>query len=223
MSNKSELIADYFPNIYLAVISLLQGIALSQLVPIFLTYVEVAEDPWLDIHLLPILLMLLIIFTIWHHYAISIFFLRWFPNIIDTLVPFLVGVAQFVLISYLTIKTDLSDMRVADWTFGFAIFLMSGSFPYLAAAWRLEVDLFANIMSKKNAIQHGEITKKYYKWAGYSIFIQGVVVMLIVQLEQHSWLVFSLILLLGHLLLFEYYLLYRIKPHYVKSMDEFDA
>ena len=78
MSNKSALIADYFPNIYLAVISLLQGIALSQLVPIFLTYVEVAEQPWLDIHLLPILLMLLIIFTIWHHSAISIFFLRWF-------------------------------------------------------------------------------------------------------------------------------------------------
>ena len=58
MSKKSELIADYFPNIYLAVISLLQGIALSQLVPIFLTYVEIAEHPWLDIHLLPILLML---------------------------------------------------------------------------------------------------------------------------------------------------------------------
>ncbi|HOY16646.1 MAG TPA: hypothetical protein PLC89_05120 [Haliscomenobacter sp.] len=223
MTKKSELIADYFPNIYLAVISLLQGIALSQLVPIFLTYVEIAEHPWLDIHLLPILLMLLIIFTIWHHYAISIFFLRWFPNIIDTLVPFLVGVSQFVLISYLNIETSLSDMKMDDWTLGFAIFLMSGSFPYLAAAWRLEVDLFANMMSKKNALRHGELTKKYYKWAGYSIFVQGLFVMLIVLLHQDRWLLFSLILLLSHLLLFEYCLLYRIKPHYVKSMDEFEA
>lgn len=114
-------------------------------------------------------------------------------------------------------------MRMADWTLGFAIFLMSGSFPYLAAAWRLEVDLFADIMSKKNAIRHGELTKKYYKWAGYSIFVQGVFVMLIVRLEQDSWLLFSLILLLSHLLLFEYCLLYRIKPHYVKSMDEFEV
>jgi hypothetical protein len=222
MSKKSELIADYYPNIYLAVIALLQGIALSQLVPIFLIYVEIAEQPWLDIHLVPILLMLLIIFTIWHHYAISIFFLRWFPNIIDTLVPFLVGVAQFVLISYLNIDTALSDMRMENWILGFALFLMSGSFPYLSAAWRLDVDLFVNIMSKKNAIRHGELTKKYYTWAGYSIFGQGLFVMLIVYLKQDSWLLLSLLLLMSHLLLFEYCLLYRIKPHYVQSMDEFE-
>ena len=59
MTKKAELISDYFPNIYLAVISLLQGIALSELVPIFLSYVGIAENPWLDIHLVPILLMLL--------------------------------------------------------------------------------------------------------------------------------------------------------------------
>jgi hypothetical protein len=134
----------------------------------------------------------------------------------------LVGVAQFVLISYLNIKTDLSDMKMEDWTLGFAIFLMLGSFPYLAAAWRLEVELFANMMSKENAIRHGELTRKYYKWAGYSIFVQGVFVMLIVLMDLNSWLVFSLILLLSHLFLFEYCLLYRIKPHYVRSMDEFE-
>lgn len=223
MSKKSELIADYFPNIYLAVISLLQGIALSQLVPIFLTYVEIVKQPWLDIHLVPILLMLLIIFTIWHHYAISIFFLRWFPNYIDTLVPFLIGVAQFILISFLNIKTTLSDMKMDNWILGFAIFLMSGSFPYLAAAWRLEVDLFANIMSKQHAIQHGILTRKYYKWAGYSIFLQGAFVLLIIFFDQEKWLLFSLLLLLAHLVLFEYWLLYRIKPHYLQSMDAFEA
>ena len=46
--------------------------------------------------------------------------------------------------------------------------------------------------------------------------------MLIVLLKQDSWLLFSLILLLSHLLLFEYCLLYRIKPHYVQSMDDFE-
>ena len=44
MSKKAELMTGYFPNIYLSVTSLMQGIALSQLVPIILTYIDLVEE-----------------------------------------------------------------------------------------------------------------------------------------------------------------------------------
>ena len=77
MAKKSELVGNYFGTIYLTVISLLQGIVLSQWVPNFITYTKIAENPWTDVHLLPLVLMLLIIFTVWHHYAIGIYLKDW--------------------------------------------------------------------------------------------------------------------------------------------------
>src|SRR5687767_9997825 len=147
MSNKSELVGNYFGTIYLTVMSLLQGIVLAQLVPSIIRYTELATDPWRDIHLLPLVLMLLIIFTVWHHYAIGIFFLRWFPNIIDTIIPFVISIAQFFLLSFLTISTAVTDIDVHSWMKGYAIIILMGSFAYFGAAWRLDPDLFTNIMS----------------------------------------------------------------------------
>ena len=62
MSKKAALIGSHFPTIYLTVISLLQGIALSQLVPNIITYVEIVDKPLSNIYILPLALMLLIIF-----------------------------------------------------------------------------------------------------------------------------------------------------------------
>ncbi|MBK9985177.1 MAG: hypothetical protein IPP15_22940 [Saprospiraceae bacterium] len=120
----------------------MQSVALSQLVPIIITYFAISEHPWTDIQVLPLALMMLIIFIVWHHYAIGIFYLRWFPNIIDTIIPFVVSIGQFFLVSYLTIRTSLLDIDMGRWTVGFAIFLVVGSFAYFAAAWRIEADLF---------------------------------------------------------------------------------
>src|SRR4029453_15656752 len=104
MSKKAELIGSHYPTIYLTVISLLQGIALSQLVPYIIRYLETVENPWTDIHVLLFLFIFL-----WDHYSIGIFFLRLFPNIIDTIIPFIVSIGQFILISFLDFQTSVSD------------------------------------------------------------------------------------------------------------------
>lgn len=223
MSKKAELVTGYFPNIYLSVTSLLQGIALSQLVPIILIYLRVVPNPWSDIHLLPLVIMMLIIFIVWHHYAISIFFLRWFPNIIDTLVPFLIGIGQFVLLSYINIETKVEDIQMEPWTLGFAGFLIAGSFAYFLAAWRMEADLFDNVMSKESTLIHTQLTRRYYNIAGISILGQGVFALLIGLMHWSILLWVSLILLVSHLVIFEYFLLTSIKPHYVRAMDEYEA
>jgi hypothetical protein len=222
MSRKADLLTGYFPNIYLGVTSLMQGLALSQLVPIILTYIDIIEDPWSNIHFIPLVIMLIIIFIVWHHYAISIFYLRWFPNIIDTAVPFIIGMSQFVLIYYLNIKTSIDEIQLEPWTRAYGVFLTLGSFAYISASWRLEPDLFSNIMSEKASFVHASLTKKYYTVSGLSILGQGLFAIVITLVHLDWLLIVSLILLISHLVLFEYFLLHSIKPHYIKAMDEFE-
>ena len=222
MSKKAELISNYFATIYLTVISLLQSIALSQLVPIIIVYMQTTEHPWTDVHLLPLLLMLLIIFIVWHHYAIGIFFLRWFPNIIDTIIPFMVSIGQFFLISFLTIKSTTDSMQIEIWTKGFAVFLVTGSVAYFGAAWRLDPELFTNIMTRQAADRHGRYVRRYYSLAGCSILVQGLFAFLIALIHTEQLLLFSLIFMLIHLIVTEYALTKTIQPHFIKAMDEYE-
>jgi hypothetical protein len=222
MSKKAELVGNYFGAIYLTVISFLQGFCLSQLVPNIIAYFQLSENPWTQIQLLPLILMLLVIFIVWHHYAIGIFFLRWFPNIIDTIIPFVITIGQFILISFLTIRTSIEEMDVDMWTKGFAIFLLAGSPAYFAAAARQDADLFTNIMSYPNAVIHCRISSRYYRWAGVSVLVMALFACIIVFTGNHNLLIISLILFLFHLVLAEYFKLKLIKPHFVKAMEEMD-
>jgi hypothetical protein len=225
MSEKAKLTGNYFGTIYLTVISLLQGVALSQLVPSIIEFLKKTSNPLGDINTVPLMIMLLIIFIVWHHYAIGIFFLRWFPNIIDTVIPFMISIGQFYLISYFNIDkdTDLSSINVWPWATGLAAFLLLGSVGYFAAAIRNSPELFTNLMSIHNAEKHCRKAKRLYMAGGYSVLFQGMFVILILAFHEKTLLVFSLVFLAAHLILTEHFLMRNIKPHFVHSMDEFDA
>lgn len=222
MSKKAELIQSHFPTIYLTVISLLQGISLSQLVPNTLDYLKLIDHPWAHIQIVPMMLMLLVIFIVWHHYAIGIFFLRWFPNIIDTIIPFFVSIAQFYLISLLRVENSIDDIQVDQWIFGYAMMLIFGSLGYFAASWRIDATLFTNMMSLKHGIIHAELTRKYFKVAGFSILGQGLLALIFRILHRNELLIVSSIFMLLHLIIFEVVLLRSIKPHFIQALDEFE-
>ena len=226
MSKKAELTGSHFPTIYLTVISLLQGIALSQLVPYIINYFKIYTDlpdsPWQDERILPMAITLLIIFIVWHHYAIGIFFLRWFPNIIDTIIPFMVSIGQFFLISFLVVEKTI-EVDVDSWAKGFAIIMVSGSLAYFSAAIRLDPDLFANIMNRANAVAHCKRGKQFYGLSGIAIFLQGLFGVIIVLLHREELLVVSLIIMMLYLIISEYLMLTHIKPHFIRSLDEYDV
>jgi len=223
MRKKAELVGSHFPTIYLTVISLLQGISLSQLVPNTLEYLNTAEQPWNHLPIVAMLLMLLVIFIVWHHYAIGIFFLRWFPNIIDTIIPFFVSIAQFYLIGLLKVQDSVVSMdKIEAWTLGYAGMLIFGSLGYFAASWRIDAALFTNLMSLRNAIIHEGVTRKYFKVAGFSILGQGVVALILWMTDHTDWLLLSALLLLIHLVIFEIVLMKSIKPHFIQALDEFE-
>ena len=222
MRKKAELVGSYFGTIYLTVISLLQGIVLSQLVPNIILYSKMSANPWTDLHLVPLVIMLMIILIVWHHYAIGIFFLRWFPNIIDTIIPFIVSIFQFFLLSYLTIETSVDDIDLYNFGKGFAGILLLGCLAYFGAAHRLDADLFTNIMNRDNAIIHVRHSQKYYNLGGLFILLQGVFAAAIIWLGREDLLWLSLVFLILHVGISEYFLLTAVKPHFVTSMDEFD-
>lgn len=223
MSKKAELVGSHFPTIYLTVISLLQGISLSQLVPNTLEYLNTADHPWSHIPIVAMMLMLLVIFIVWHHYALGIFFLRWFPNIIDTIIPFFVSIAQFYLISLLKVQDSVVSMEsIESWTLGYAFMLIFGSLGYFAASWRIDAALFTNLMSLSHAMIHEELTRKYFKVAGFSILGQGVIALILWWTGHVDWLLLSVILMLLHLVIFEIVLMKSIKPHFVKALDEYE-
>jgi hypothetical protein len=219
---KSELVGNYFGSIYLTVISLLQGIALSLLVPLIVRYFDKAPNPFTDHHLVPLMLILLIIFTVWHQYAIGIFYLRWFPNIIDTIIPFMISIGQFFLIYFVTFDQSIEEMRLKPWMAGFGIFLNLGSLPYFAAGIRLEADLFTNIMFPAAAEEHVRRSRKYFMVAGSMMLFQGIfaMIMLFMGAEQLLWV--SLLFFTAHLVITEYMTLKSIKPHFIKAMDEYN-
>ena len=223
MGKKSELVGNYFGTIYLTVISLLQGIVLSQWVPNFITYTRIADNPWTDIHLVPLVLTLLIIFTVWHHYAVGIFFLRWFPNILDTIIPFVISIAQFFLLSYLNITNAVTDIDVHAWMTGYAIIVLMGSFAYFGAAWRLDADLFTNIMSEDDAREHVRVSSNYYRFFGISVVVMGTYAAIIAWLDRADLLWGSLIIFFLHLFLSEYFMFRNVKAHFVKAIDAYDA
>ncbi len=223
MSKKAELTGSHFPTIYLTVISLLQGIALSQLVPSIINYFQLSDQPWGDIRILPLAITMLIIFIVWHHYAIGIFFLRWFPNIIDTIIPFMVSIGQFFLISFLIVEDTVETIDVRSWAVGYAVIMLAGSLAYFSAAIRLDPDLFANIMNRANAVAHCKRGKKFYGLSGVAIFIQGLFGVLIVMLHREELLLVSLIMMMLYLIVSEFLMLTHIKPQFIRSLDEFDV
>ena len=222
MSKKAELVGSHFPTIYLTIISLLQGIALSQLIPNLLNYLKLADNPWANVQLVPLVLMFLVIFIVWHHYAIGIFFLRWFPNIMDTIIPFIISIGQFYLMSFLDVKTSINDINTVAWTMGYAMVLIIGSFAYFSASWRVDATLFTNLMSLEHGIIHRDLTKKYFLFAGFSIFCQGVFALMLWMMHRTDWLLVSLVLLVAHLVVFEIVLLQSIRPHFEHALDEFE-
>jgi len=222
MSKKAELVGSHFPTIYLTIISLLQGIALSQLIPNLLNYLKIVDNPWSHVQLVPLVLMLLVIFIVWHHYAIGIFFLRWFPNIMDTIIPFIISIGQFYLMSFLEVKTSMYDVNTEAWTLGYAIVLIVGSFAYFSASWRVDATLFTNLMSLKNGIIHRDLTKKYFLFAGFSILCQGTFALFLWMMHRTDWLLVSLVLLVAHLIVFEIVLLQSMRPHFEQALEEFE-
>jgi hypothetical protein len=125
--------------------------------------------------------------------------------------------------SFLKIDHSIEEIDVVSWTLGFAFFMMIGSAAYFAAYFRIDADLFTNLMSKANAVIHRDSTKKYFLVAGFSILFQGSFALFFSLLHKEGWLVhFTLPDAPPTWLFLSTSSSGFVKPHFVRSLDEFE-
>ncbi len=217
---KADFVNNYFGSIYLTIIALLQGVAIFELVPHLISYFTSSKIHFANIYTVHLFLTLLIIFTVWHHYVNGILFLRWFPNIIDALIPFAVSISEFFLISFLKYEGQPETMNTQAWAQSFILFLFMGSIAYFAAAIRHNPELFINFMSRETSIIHGKLVRRFYTMGGVSMFLQGLFAIFIIIIHSYWLLWFSLLFFVLHIVLAEYYHIKKLLPAFTKGLDE---
>ena len=85
---------DLFPNTYLTLVAIIQGLALSLLVHEFHENVTILSL----LMFLQYLLCFSVIVVVWHEYHWAAFLFAWMPKIPDSLIPFSIGVVEAILI-----------------------------------------------------------------------------------------------------------------------------
>ncbi len=96
------------PAIYLTLGGIIQSLALG-----FLLSRAFTEDAVLDLRFwVQFVTALLILILVWHEYAVGLIAFSWTWSVIDSAVPFLLGIAEFFLISRLA-APDLSGWLLA--------------------------------------------------------------------------------------------------------------
>jgi hypothetical protein len=222
MSNKkADLVNNFYSSIYLTFISLLQGIALVLLLPELITHIKTTQHPFTDVSILPFVLTLLVVFVVWHHYTFQVLYIKWFPNILDAILPFGLGIAEFFLISYVTSKTPGTEVDLEGWTITYTAFHFLGSFAYFGLL-RNDINLVTHIMSRENAVKLYKYNKNLGVILGCSLLLQSSFSLMIVVLHATWLLWFSLVFFLLHVSFAEYYVTTRTKPLFIRSIEEFD-
>lgn len=94
-----EQINDFFPSYYTTLISIIQATSFGYLLVSFSNYLALSNDP-ISYHLVLYLINFSIIIAVWYEYMMGSASLRWLPNILDSVLPFLLGMAQFSLIYF---------------------------------------------------------------------------------------------------------------------------
>ena len=223
MNKNSEFVNNFFGSIYLTIIALLQGVAIYQLTPYLVSYCTTDGTRIHDIYTVPLFITLMVIFVVWHHYVNGILYLRWFPNIIDAIIPFAISIAEFILISFLEKKGEPAVMNMHAWMQSFIFFLVTGSIAYFAAAIRNDSRLFTNFINRETAKIHGRNLRRFYIQAGISMTLQALF-SIFVLIAHREWLLwFSLFFFILHIVISEYLHIHNILPLFKKGLSDFRA
>jgi hypothetical protein len=198
-----DLIEGHFPAIYLTIIALVQGIALSELVK------SALDCAMLD----RFYIAFAVVFLVWHHYMYGVIYLRWFPGMLDTFLPLLLGVTQFLSIS--AVKED----NPFKWLFFLSLFFFSGALAYLNAAVRAKSMLFYHY-GNEISIKYSKLIFRCHVSASAICLLQFFLICLIAfNIVNYVWIYLVAVLLIVHITGYEIYYLRKIKPHYILMLE----
>lgn len=127
-----ERIQSQFPSVYLTLLSIIQGVALGLFAAkIWENYTLIFERcDFMTIWATLITFLLLI--HVWHEYVIASISMLWIPKLLDALLPFGLGLGEFILIQ------ALAPLSVSRWFWGAVILSSFGICAYFNTAFRME-------------------------------------------------------------------------------------
>ncbi len=168
-------IADF----YLTLISIIQSLALGYLFE-YLQYEKVFGDRFSGTYLLQVIATLQVIILVWFEYAMSVVVFRWVINIIDSLIPFLFGVSQYVLIAFMNHESDTEGL----WFLGFSILAAVALFAFKNQETKSRRESEnAEVMQLMDARHHWRIT--------YAFVIATVIFVFFAFISVHHALLFA--------------------------------
>jgi hypothetical protein len=109
-----EQIVEFFPSYYTTLISVIQATALGYLLVVVSGFVK--GCPALEVSQIILAIMTFgVLIEVWYEYMMGSTVFRWVPIIWDSVIPFLIGVAEFLLI------LSISPVNIALWYFSLSI------------------------------------------------------------------------------------------------------
>lgn len=212
-SSEFDLVENYFPTIYLTIIALIQGIALSTLAGNFVQEIKSGFSVTEPIYYARYIVASTIIFSTWHHYMYGIIYLRWFPSLLDTLIPLSLGAAQFVITG---IIREPSQANWYYWLLSLSLFFLISGVAYLNAAVKTTPLLFTGRYGKELSGKYTKYIKLCNFLAAFSGFMHCAFTLMIAYQQIAYDMIFVVeIMLLIHAAAYEIYYKKRIKPHYL--------
>lgn len=117
-------IIDFFPSYYMTLISVIQATTLSYLLSTF--SLQLKEGiPDLSIFVIYVITFFVLI-VVWYEYMMGSASLRWVPSMWDSVIPFFLGIAQFLFIFSIPSKKD-----IYYWYFSFSGICFVSFFAFL--------------------------------------------------------------------------------------------
>ena len=150
-SRLENTIPSSFSSFYLTLIAMIQGVVLSSLattIPAFVSPLHVVD-------LLSALWTLATIIIVWHEYVLSAQEFWWKITWLDSMVPFLLGIGEFLMIDYLGKGPDY-----AAWFFSASFTAGAGFIAYINYGWWLRERNFEHLEAFelfKHEIKRGRI------------------------------------------------------------------
>lgn len=212
-------IYEFSGTVYLTAIALFQGIALALLLNYFVGFWVQNLDAKSLSELFRgrgryFIFSGMAIFTIWHHYVYRILYLKWFPSIWDTIIPFSLGTFEILMI--LLLKHIMDIKIVSYWCYSASLLSFCGVAAYghgiiIADPKRYPPSLLVNARALYKSL------KIIYAIAAVVCEIMGISFFFMANKRlSGDWCYFILSLFFVHIIVYEFCHWLIIKPAFLE-------
>jgi hypothetical protein len=149
---------DAQSSFYLTLVSIMQSLALGYLLQTLgSTLIANGGLPWNMIF--QSLTVLICIVLVWHEYAIGTVVYWWRLDIMDSAIPFIIGIAEYFSIAVIAIPEThkhLGAVRYALWVWSLAAFALTGTIAYInqSSKAKAEPGMKSLLITPKRNLRH---------------------------------------------------------------------